>query len=177
MAPLAQTIQGRLMLSDEHAVLVLNSTDENVLLRFAFIQFGDEAELLPESLLDDWGHERKSLELYQWIHENGLHFPRAELFGYDSEGRKKQCFLRELDLQSRYPCYGYSSAGMRIANGTKISSFLIVNEETEKALQTDDIGVFPLPMRNAEVDWWLVNAANASELAKSLLLYPGSHHP
>ncbi len=177
MKALTQTIQGELLLSDEHGVLIIDPMRENVLLRFAFTRYGGEAVIFPELLLDDWGHERKSLGLYRWIHENGFRFPRAELFGYNDQGRNQQCFLRELDLQSKYPCVGFKDFETPLADGIKVCSFVIVKEETIHAERTKDIRAFPWPMRNAAVDWWRADAAGATELAESLLLDHKRHHP
>lgn len=119
-----------------------------------------EAEIYPESLLDDWGHEINSLYLYEWVQENGLHFPRAELFGFDANGRRKQCFLRELDLMARYPCYAYEDFRSPLTDGMLIEAILIPSRQNIRPKRIKRPQEIEGPMRNAMVSWWQVPADN-----------------
>ena len=73
-------------------------------LRFAYVLMGTEAPLFPSFLIDDWGGEIKGVSLYSWVKENGILFPRAEIFGFDRQGNQVQYFLRELELFARLLC-------------------------------------------------------------------------
>jgi hypothetical protein len=172
MTALAQSIQGELHFSDEYGVLVVDQTRAEVCLRYALVELSSGSLFFPELLLDDWGHEISTLELYRWIRENGPLFPRAELFGYDFEGNDRQYFLREIDQLSRYPCYGYATLGAPLREGLKVSSFVIAVDEPIQVQRVSDSGEITWPMSNAAVRWWQVDLTNSVAFAKSLLFTP-----
>jgi hypothetical protein len=156
--------------SEESGVLVIDHARGKVLLRYAFVQLGTDDLVFPELVLDDWGHERKNLLLYRWVYENGYQFPRAELFGYDINGQEQQYFLRELDLQSRYPCFGYADYDMPLAEGIELSFIVIMREDSSQAELLKTGSEFDWPLRNAAVNWWQGPPGGAVKLAESLTM-------
>lgn len=169
MTALAQSTQGEFHSSDERGVLVVDQTRAQVCLRYALIELSGGGLFFPELLLDDWGHEISTLELYRWIRDNGSLFPRAEVFGYDHEGNDRQYFLRELDLLSRYPCYGYSNFDEPLREGLEVTFFVIAVDEAIQVQRIPETGDITWPMSNAAVRWWQVNSKNSVAFAKSLL--------
>jgi len=128
----------------------------NIYLSFALVTLGPEEHVLPSFLLDDWGTEIKSLKLYRWIREYGEQFPRAELFGYGVNGESHQHFLRELELQSPYPCYAFEATDVPLVEA-KIVTDLYIPDLTASAARP--IAMPPeieYPLRGAAVRWWTV---------------------
>ena len=83
MTDLRKSFRGITEVYKERALILLDESADKCYLAFTFLEQGTEREIFPESLLDDWGHEIKTLALYDWVLENGLHFPRAEIFGFE----------------------------------------------------------------------------------------------
>ncbi len=170
MAALAQSVHGELLSSSKSGALVMDPSHSKVLLRYALPQLGSDELVFPEIVLDDWGHERKELPLYRWIYENGYQFPRAELFGYDINGHEQQYFLRELDLQSKYPCFGFAENDTPLSEGIELSFIVVVREVSSQAEPLEAGSEIDWPMRNAAVDWWQETLGGATKLAESLLM-------
>lgn len=160
MAAIRQRINGKLIDAGDRAVLLLDDQAQPVYLCYTLIVRESDDEIFPESLLDDWGYEIKSLHLYEWIQENGLQFPRAEIFGFDATGKRKQCFLRELDLMARYPCYAFEDIRTPIANGIIIEAILIPNRQTIQPKRIKRPLEIEGPLQDALVSWWQVPAGN-----------------
>jgi hypothetical protein len=149
---------GRLNRTGERTTLLLTQDGRQYTLRLAFVLRGTEEKILPESLLDDWGHEISGLELYKWVKENATHFPRAELFGHDIDGRSQQCFMRELDLTAGYPLYVYEGDNAPLISGERLHAILLLGERTGRHLTAPPENI-SFPLREAAVEWWLVNSA------------------
>ena len=164
-----QRVIGSLHTQADSGVLVLDASGSSLPLRFAFSFLGKEELIFPEVLLDDWGHERKDLGLYRWIEENGFQFPRAELFGYDLEGTERQCFLRELDLQSKLPCYCFKDLEEALENGIRLNCVVVLRNNLLQPERILDLQQFELPLRNASLSWWASSAASAERLVRDLL--------
>jgi len=174
MAALAQTVRGELLShkksdSEISGALIIDPARGKVFLRYALVRLGTDDLVFPELVLDDWGHERKNLLLYRWIYENGYQFPRAELFGYDFHGGEQQHFLRELDLQSRYPCFGYTGRYAPLNEGIEMSFIVNVRDESPQAEPLKDKSEFDWPIRNAAVEWWQAPPDIALEFGDSLV--------
>lgn len=156
MAAIRQQINGKIIFIEDQAVLWLDDQSNPVYLRYALIVRESEMEIFPESLLDDWGHEIKSLDLYEWIQENGYQFPRAEIFCFDRMGKRRQFFLRELDLMAPYPCYAFESSQTPITKGVPVKAILIPNRQINQPKPVNPPPEIEGPMRNALVSWWHV---------------------
>jgi hypothetical protein len=169
MNALAQSIRGELHRSEEQGVLVIEPTRAQVYLRYAFTELGADDLFFPELLLDDWGHEIGSMELYHWIRQNGARFPRAELFGCDQAGNERQYFLRELDLISQYPCFGLSKADDSVENGVEINFIVRAVDEALQSPWVPAEGEISWPLSNAAVKWWRVDSKKCPEFVKLLL--------
>ena len=168
MAALAKRLTGKLFVNNERGIVLLGN-GSSIYLRFALVLQGSGTMLFPELLLDDWGHELHTLELYHWIHKNGDRFPRAELFGYDFEGNDRQCFLREIDLIAKYPCYAYRQFGDLLSTGVELLSLMLAVEGLSSEERLDDLSRQPWPLRNAKVSWWQISNRGSEGLARRLL--------
>lgn len=160
MPAIKQRIKARVINTGDRAMLLLDNQAQPVYLCYALVIRDSEVEILPESLLDDWGHEINSLYLFEWIQENGLQFPRAEIFGFDSTGKHMQCFLRELDLTALYPCYAFESIQTPISSGVLIDAILIPNHRIFQPRRINRPQDIEEPMKNARVNWWQSPAGN-----------------
>lgn len=160
MTPIKQRIRAKLLNIGEKSVLLLDDQAQPVYLCFALVVRDSEVEILPESLLDDWGHEINSFYLYEWIQENGFQFPRAEIFGFDSRGKQMQCFLRELDLTTLYPCYVFDSIQTPISAGVLIDAILIPDHRIFQPRRINRPTDIEAPLKNSRVNWWHVPAGN-----------------
>ena len=169
MNAIAQSVQGEFYISEEKAVLVLDPACTQVYLRYAITEMGSGRLFFPELLLDDWGHEIGSLEMYRWIRKNGPQFPRAELFGYDRLGNNRQYFLRELDLYSLYPCFGYSQADEPIKDGLEVAFIVLAVEEDVQSQWHPTEAEIGWPIRNAAVSWWRIGFEQRQIFAELLL--------
>jgi hypothetical protein len=165
---IAEEMQGQLLAADEGAALLLDSSANALYLRYAFVERGSEQHIFPESVLDDWGHEIKSLSLYDWVFENGLHFPRAEMFGFVAEGSRRQRFLRELDLTGGLVCYVYQRPSSSLAEGSIIEAVLVADARFDQPRRIVRPEIVAPPLAYARVAWWSLNTDQATkiELAK-----------
>lgn len=147
------------------AVWLAHSSDGSaptVTLAYALSTLGPEEHVLPALVLDDWGNEKRSLETYQWIRDEGQRFPRAEVFCYGLDGEKRQQFLREFDLTVNFPCYAIDSVDAP-STARRVRAFVITGDagEVVRLRQApDDIGY---PLRAARVAWWQVPPEIAPE--------------
>ncbi len=126
-------------------------------LRFAFVTRGPGGgdHIFPSFILDDWGREIRSLKLYSWVRENGQRFPRAEIFGFESDGRETQCFLRELEHYARLPCYAYETAERPINDGVLLNAVLLPDYSLKKPRIKKPAGL-QRPLSAARVNWWQI---------------------
>lgn len=132
-------------------------TAESLYLRYAFVTLGPEVHIFPRFVLDDWGHEIRSLELYQWVREHGNAFPRAEIFGFERDGQPTQCFARELELYVKLPCYAFSTPDIPLTQGILISEILLPEPTAVHPAKIKRPSHLERPLRLARVNWWQVN--------------------
>lgn len=160
---------GRLLQDDQGAALLLQPDEREYAIRLGFILRGSEEIILPESLLDDWGHEIVARELYSWVSENGPHFPRAELFGFDPAGRRQQCFIREVDLVAGYASYVFESADAPLNTGLRLSAILVPGATGDAPKRISAPSSIAAPLSNAAVQWWSVDPAGVERSGISFL--------
>jgi hypothetical protein len=162
-----QKILGRLEVLEEQGTGVIwwpaDAKPENhvrfepaIFLSFAFVILGLEEHVLPSLVLDDWGNEIKSLELYRWIREFGERFPRAELFGYGLDGEQRQHFLRDLELQAPFPCYAFATEDSPLAEALAVTDLLMTDPAESLLQQVDAPDEAEYPLCSAAVRWWSV---------------------
>lgn len=159
-----QEMHGRLLVAAESAALLLDPSANALYLRYAFVERGSEQHVFPASVLDDWGHEIKSMSLYDWVFENGPQFPRAEVFGFALDGSQRQRFLRELDLSSGLICYAYEGPDFSIADGHIIGVVLKMDaqsDEPRRIARPDDVAS---PLAYVRVAWWSLSAKQAGKI-------------
>ncbi len=168
----AQQVCGKLMWENgaerdgRLALLLTNSKPEPdaadlLVLRFALVLMGTEAHLFPSFLIDDWGGEVRGLALYDWVRENGNHFPRAEIFGFNRYGASVQYFLRELELYARLPAYVYPSRETPLEKGHQLSAILLPNAAVTTPEKIKRPSQLQRPLASAHVTWWQVPATLA----------------
>jgi hypothetical protein len=136
----------------------LNAPDEpeRVYLAYALVTQGPELQLLPSVLLDDWGNEVRDLALYDWIANNGLHFPRAEVFGESPTGAAAQYFIRDLELFGRFPVYAFATPDAPAAEGLLLRAILLPDASItapQPVEPPDEAGDL---LRRSQVEWWRV---------------------
>ena len=167
MPAITLMVEGTLFAQDERAAFVWRPGARRYFMRLGFILRGSEVVLFPESLLDDWGHEIASVELYDWVSNNGLDFPRAEIFGYDLTGLPAQCFVREVDLMAGYACYFFESAGAAMTSGVCANAILLPEPGSGRPQRVPVPAGIDAPLAEASVEWWVVdfNVARQSDLA------------
>jgi hypothetical protein len=171
-----QRISGKLLEYDNARGLVVHdlkhaqTAQDLLILRYAFVTRGRDGgdHIFPAFILDDWGREIRLLKLYHWVRENGERFPRAEIFGYEQDGRQTQCFVRELELYATFPCYVFLKAEEPVSDGRLISAIFLPDasvKEVRKIRKPSDIQP---PLRTARVTWWEIpenyTAINFSQL-------------
>ncbi len=162
MKAISQHVQGKMLVEAHHAALLLRDaapaslSAESLYLRYAYILQGTETSILPAFVLDDWGSEVRGLDLYQWVHQFGDQFPRAEMFGFKLNGGEIQCFLRELELYTRLLCYAYPAKETPLAAGVAVEAILLPNESVTVPQRIERPQSIPRPLRSVKTSWWLV---------------------
>jgi len=162
MRAVRQRVRGELLLQEKRNALILHQlkppkeADNLVYLRYALVTRGPGDHIFPAFVLDDWGKERGSLRLYEWVRENGDQFPRAEIFGYERNGSETQAFLRGMELYARYPCYAYTADALAVTDGHLLFAVLLPDASVTEPNRIGRPEDLPLPLRAARVTWWLV---------------------
>lgn len=162
-----QRVSGKLLAEDEaggdgrFALLLTNPQPEpdaadTLILRFAFVIMGTEVPLFPSFLIDDWGGEVRGLRLYEWVRENGNHFPRAEIFGFDQQGVREQYFVRELELYAKLPVYAYLERETPLTEGKLLSAILLPEAAAKMPEKIKRPSQLKRPLASARVSWWQV---------------------
>lgn len=153
-----ESFNGELVPFDDGVALRLGNSinSQTVYLAYALVTQGPELQILPSALLDDWGNEISGLRLYEWIEENGLKFPRAEVFGVDTNGRPVQYFLRDLELFGKYPVYAFSTEDSPDDSGRHVGSILMVSDVTTDPVPAQPPDGISRLLRRGKVNWWLV---------------------
>lgn len=162
MQAVGQRISGKLLEHDKEYGLVVfdlkpeQAAQNTLLLRYAFVTRGRSGgdHIFPAFILDDWGRELRSLKLYQWVRKNGERFPRAEIFGYEQDGRETQCFVRELELYATFPCYVFLKPEQPVSDGRLISAIFLPDVSAKDVRKIDKPSDIRRPLRSARVTWW-----------------------
>ncbi len=165
MKVVRQRIRGQIAEQEGFRVLVVDRDTESegpfVWLTYALVTMGKEEHILPGLVLDDWGNEFKSLELYGWIRENGDRFPRAEVFGTDVEGEDVQLFVRVLELHATYPTYvDYEGS----EGPERVHAFVLPGDPGQEPQRIAVPEQVDLPMRDARVIWWRADPTQLGSL-------------
>lgn len=160
---ITQPVPGSLIVDGEKVALRLGDPQaaECVYLAFALVTQGPEHQILPSVLLDDWGNKVGSLGLYAWIRENGLRFPRAEVFGESPVGAPVQYFLRDLEPFARYPVYAFSQSDAPAAAGVLVRDVLVPDAATAAPGPGEPPEEIASPLRDGQLRWWRVNPRQA----------------
>jgi hypothetical protein len=154
MKAIYQPVNGRLYQTAKQTILILDPTADPIYLRCALLERYGEMAILPAVLLDDWGKEIKNLTLYHWIQEYGFQFPRAELFGFEVNGRQTQYFLRDLELTGKYPCYAYPSLETPLGDGRPLTAIFTPDNDLTNLERGKKPAECEPPLSQAKVSWW-----------------------
>lgn len=127
-----------------------------VYLAYALVTLGPEEHVFPCLVLDDWGKEMNTLQVYEWMRENGNHFPRADIFAVGIEGDERQHFLREFELYARYPVYALPTRSSAITDAVRIRAMLVTDATVATPAKIARPSEITGPLANARVTWWLV---------------------
>ncbi|UCG23452.1 MAG: hypothetical protein JSW55_15065 [Chloroflexota bacterium] len=163
MSSIALPVEGVLYARGERMAFMLRPGDKRHVIRLGFILRGAEEVLFPESLLDDWGHEISTVELYDWARENGPHFPRAEIFGFDLTGAPGQCFVREVDLMAGYACYHFEMPSAAMTSGARLDAILLPEPGSGRPRRLRTPAGVETPLADASVEWWVVDFGGAGQ--------------
>lgn len=152
-----QHVAGTLLVGNERAALRLEEGEEPaVYLAFALTTQGIAAQIIPSVLLDDWGKEIKGLALYEWVSENGLRFPRAELFGFSPDGQSVQYFLRDMELFVPLVAYAGADKELPITQWPRLTDVLLTALDVIAPETAELPAGVAGPLRRAGVNWWRV---------------------
>jgi len=152
-----QRVAGTMLVDGDRVALRLGEAKEPAaFLAYALTTQGIDAQILPGSLLDDWGTEIKNLTLYRWIRENGLHFPRAEVFGVDPQGNTVQYFVRDLELFARYPTYAAADQDAPQRTWRPLTAVLLPDPRVAAPEPAAVAAEARSPLREARLTWWRV---------------------
>lgn len=155
-------IKGKIYRAEDLNSLILREINPDpeakdiIYLRLAFVTRGTGGNIFPSFILDDWGREINGFKLYDWMRQNGEHFPRGEIFGYEEDGRVTQCFIRELELYARLPLYAYEKANQPVTEGILINTVGLPDELAINPIQITKPQGFKYPLRAALVNWWRI---------------------
>ncbi|MDT8306528.1 MAG: hypothetical protein RRC07_11385 [Anaerolineae bacterium] len=155
MKPLTDKQRGWLYRSGERAALFLGGEEAPaVYLRYAFLLQGSEIPIFPALAVDDWGHERRDLSLYAWVHEEGERFPRSEIFGYERDGSETQVFLRALETFMKLPCFAYRRRSDPVGAGLQVQTVFVPDPlHMGKPGRVEVPGEIGWPLQHAAVRW------------------------
>jgi len=159
IAPIAQALTGGLWLRQGRAAVLLDESEGTpVWLRYALVTLGVEEHILPAFLLDDWGKERRGPDLYAWIREHGMHFPRAEVFGLNLDGVEEQLFLRELELYVNLPAYAVLDPRAPVSAGVPVEAVCLARTGAIRSIQPP-ARIRP-PLCHIRAAWWQGDAGS-----------------
>lgn len=160
-----QPIPGTFIVDGNKAALRLGDSQstDHVFLTYALVTQGPEYQILPSVVLDDWGNEVGQIQLYAWIRDNGLKFPRAEVFGETPKGAPAQFFVRDLELFGKYPVYGFSAIDAPTASGMLLNAILVPDSTIQEPSLSEVPEDVVAPLREVQASWWRINP-NQTEL-------------
>ena len=158
-----EPIRGILIIDEEKVALRLEpDSDSFVYLAYALVTQGPGYHILPSVILDDWGNEIGELGLYQWITDNGLRFPRAEVFGEDLTGGSVQYFVRDLELFAKFPVYVFDTDDSPISSGRLLNAVLLPDEQVHSPQNIQSSLAETGLLSQANVSWWRVAPQQSS---------------
>lgn len=167
MRAVAHRVQAeKITLKNNHGLILHNVEPDkeaaNVLfLRYAFVVMGPESHVFPAFILDDWGAEIRGLKLYGWFKRHANEFPRAEIFGFEQDGKKTQRFVREFEHYVKLPCYVYEEREVAVEQGEMITAVFLPTPSAAalQKLDTPPKEQTNILIRRARVSWWRFPAA------------------
>jgi len=156
VAVIKELVRAQTFKIGERTGLLLTDNAEAVILRYALVLRNSGELFFPQSLLDDWGHEVNGLELYEWIQENGMLFPRAELFGCELSGNPCQHFMRDVDLVAPVYCFVFKEPGSPLSAGVQVDVILVPDSQATRPISRKHLPEVKGPLRHSRVSWWRI---------------------
>ena len=156
MSEVLSKLRAQLVKTNDRTAIILDDNSIPIWVSFAFMERETEKLILPESILDDWGREIRSLAMYHWVSENGQQFPRAEIFGFRPSGKRVQRFLREIDLTAKYPCFARKNPLDSLESMTPVDAVLIRDETVDGPRRITPPQYIPYPFSQIKADWWKI---------------------
>lgn len=158
-----EPVKGELIVEGDKVAIRLDPVaDSEVYLAYALVTQGPGYHILPSFILDDWGNEIGQMGLYRWISEEGLRFPRSEIFGSDPAGNPVQYFLRDVELFVKYPVYAFESADTPDSSGRLLNAVLVPGDSGQAPVNFQpSLSEYGL-LAQANVSWWRVGAQERS---------------
>ena len=130
--------------------------------RFGFAFRGTEKPLIPSFVKDDTGNEEHRLRFLEWVYNDGDHYPRSEIFGYELDHHKNwvptQCFIRELELSLRFFTWVVDDLKAGPRDGLRVHRLGILQEgitEPQKIKRPDS---WLLPLKRSQATCWALPA-------------------
>jgi hypothetical protein len=158
MKPLTQRVRGQLFTQNNRLALLINQEADALYLRYALVVRGPENPIFPAFVMDDWGQERNTLDIYEWIAKEGQRFPRSDVFGYEMDGSETQYFLRALETFYKFPVFVYPQPELPVPAGMALSRVILPDTdyagEPQRVPRPNHI---PWPLRHANLTWWQAN--------------------
>ena len=125
MKPLTQRVRGQLFNQNNRLALLIDQEADALYLRYALVVRGPENPIFPAFVMDDWGQERNTLDIYEWIAKEGQRFPRSDVFGLEMDGSETQYFLRALETFYKFPVFVYPQPELPVPAGMALSRVIL----------------------------------------------------
>ena len=154
--PFGRLFQARRTRHRDQAAILLTDQAEGTLLRFAFVKYGSEQPLFPALILDDWGGAIRGAAMYGWYRDFADQFPRAEVFGYEANGRYGQRFVREFEIYDQLACYAYAQPDAPVEAGQEIHHVLLPGAAATGVQRTKPPADADQLLRWSRLTWWRV---------------------
>lgn len=133
-------------------------------IRYAYPRFETRRPFFPAMAADDRGDLYRGLDAIDWLADQGLLFPRADVAGMWPDGSEDQLFVKELDLA--VPMLAYAAASLAALPGQRLTAAIEIVENTTFALAPG--GNFPARLLSA-IPAFQLNAALLDSRAARLI--------
>ena len=136
----------------------LPAGSDKLWLRFGFAFRGTEKPLIPSFVKDDTGNEEHRLRFLEWVYNDGDHYPRSEIFGYELDHNKNwvpmQCFIRELELSLRFFTWVVDDLKVGPGDGLRVHRFGVVKDGITEPQRIKRPDSWLLPLKRSQATCW-----------------------
>lgn len=136
---------------------------ERVYLAYALVTQGPEYQTSPSVLLDDWGNQVGSLNLYARgdSSRTGCAFRAPRCLASRRPARRLNISYATWKLFGRFPVYAFSEAGAPAASGVLVRDVLVPDAATAGPQLTEPPQEIVIPLREGQLRWWRINLHQA----------------